>query len=127
VSADGSQVVPDIDPATGNPYGQPRFCCGAWRLAMLARLAIVQSLWNGIPTSPGGTKGGDPVDLATGNFGVEKTDLVLPGRLPVGVTRTYRTNGPSAGPFGPGTSHAYNALLLFQSDLRTLVLRMASG
>lgn len=27
VSQDGSQIVPDLDPAMGKQYGQPRFCC----------------------------------------------------------------------------------------------------
>ena len=31
VSSDGTQILPDLDPATGKPYGMPRFCCAAWR------------------------------------------------------------------------------------------------
>ncbi|MBI3000673.1 MAG: PKD domain-containing protein [Deltaproteobacteria bacterium] len=29
VSSDGTRIVTDINPATGLPYGIPRFCCGA--------------------------------------------------------------------------------------------------
>ncbi|MGH9783994.1 MAG: DUF6531 domain-containing protein, partial [Terriglobia bacterium] len=121
VSADGSQVIPDTNPATGKPFGQPRFCCGAARLAMLLlQMRPILDLLGG--PSSGRNRGGDPVDLATGLFIMEKTDLTLPGRLPIVVTRTYRTNGAAAGPFGPGTSHTYHVLLLIQNDLRTLVL-----
>src|SRR2546425_1050148 len=64
---------------------------------------------------------GEPVDIATGIFTYQKTDLTLAGRLPVTFTRFYRTQGASSGPFGPGTSHTYHALLLIQSNLRTLL------
>lgn len=37
--------------------------------------------------------GGDPVDLATGLLVVTKTDLVIPGRQPVTLTRTARPTG----------------------------------
>jgi RHS repeat-associated protein len=122
VSADGSQVIPDINPATGKPFGQPRFCCGARFVRMIqSAFANILNQVGGVAVSNGGT-GGDPVDLATGLFLLQKTDLVLPGRLPVTVTRYYRTNGTSAGPFGPGTSHTFHVLLLIQSDLRTVVL-----
>ncbi|MEW6246480.1 MAG: RHS repeat-associated core domain-containing protein [Nitrospirota bacterium] len=119
VTADGSQVVPDTDPSTGQPFGQPRFCCGAVYLAMLnpQRNAVV-------PPSPSmsGTTSGEPVDLATGLFTLEKTDLVLPDRLPVTFTRTYQTNSSVPGPFGPGTGHSFETRLLVQANLWTLVL-----
>ncbi len=101
VSPDGTQVVPDTDPATGKPFGQPRFCCGA------TFVAWAQSQ-RGSPLPPARQRGVDPVDLATGIFVLEKTDMVLPGRIPIVFTRTYRTNGAPVGPFGPGTSQPYN-------------------
>ncbi len=124
VSADGSQIVPDIDPATGKPFGQPRFCCGWLRAAIdLARRAQIQALLGtGVAEAAVPPTGGDPVNLSTGTFSVQKTDVVLPGRLPVVFTRTYRSQGPPTGPFGVGTSHSYQVLLLLQSNLRTLVL-----
>jgi hypothetical protein len=123
VSSDGSQIVPDTDPSTGRPYGQPRFCCGANRAAIgQANLQIMQAERGGPGTGKGKVSGGEPVDLATGIFTLAKTDLVLPGRLPIVFTRTYRSLGPTVGPFGPGTSHSYYVLLLIEQSLRTLIL-----
>ncbi len=123
VSADGMQVVPNIDPSTGKPYGQPRFCCGSAWFRIL--FGVYFSLVEGSAPSPGGAKGGEPVDLATGLFVLEKTDLVLPGRLPVTFTRSYRTNSTYAGPFGTGTNHSYGVRLVVQNfysnNTKTLV------
>lgn len=123
VSANGSQIVPDIDPATGKQFGQPRFCCGftmpGWVRALLD---FINELLKGLATSLGRIFGADPVDLATGQFVLEKTDLVLPGRLPVTVMRTYHSGGTAQGPFGRGTSHSYDVSLLNQGDQRTLFL-----
>ena len=123
VSANGSQIVPDIDPATGKQFGQPRFCCGyvmpAWLRALLD---FVAGTVGGLATTIEGLTGGDPVDLGTGIFVLKKTDLVLPGRLPVTITRTYRTLGTNAGPFGLGTSHSYDVILQQDGDLRRLLL-----
>jgi hypothetical protein len=50
VSADGSQIVPDLDPSTGKPFGQPRFCCGEVRAAIRqAKLATVNAERGGTP------------------------------------------------------------------------------
>jgi RHS repeat-associated protein len=123
VSANGSQIVPDIDPATGKQFGQPRFCCGyvmpAWLRALLD---FVAATVGGPATTIEGLTGGDPVDLGTGIFVLKKTDLVLPGRLPVTITRTYRTLGTNQGPFGLGTSHSYDVILRQDGDLRRLLL-----
>ncbi len=124
VSADGSQIIPDIDPSTGKPFGQPRFCCGWLRIAIdLARRVQIQALLGtGVAEAAEPRPAAEPVNLSTGTFSLEKTDLALPGRLPIAFTRTYRSQGPPAGPFGFGTSHSYHVLLLVQSNLRTLVL-----
>jgi RHS repeat-associated protein len=126
VSADGSQIVPDLNPATGQPYGQPRFCCGAMYAALAqARKAASDAVRGGTPTSCGGDgeRCGDPVDVATGIFTLAKTDVNNPGRLPITFTRTYRTMGPTGGPFGPGTSHSYNTVLLNEAfSFKTLLL-----
>ena len=108
VSDDGTTLVTDINPATGSQYGIPRFCCGA--------LAPVFNFLNRLfgasgGPSDGGKQAGDPVDVATGFFYVDKTDMVLPGRLPVVVTRTYRSNMPNSGPFGIGTSASFDISL----------------
>jgi hypothetical protein len=123
VSVNGSQIVPDIDPGTSKPFGQPRFCCGqvmpAWFRELLDFLA---GIVGGLATTIEGLTGGDPVDLGTGIFVLKKTDLVLPGRLPVTITRTYRTLGTNLGPFGLGTSHTYDVILRQDGDLRRLLL-----
>ena len=123
VSQDGSQIVPDIDPATGKQFGQPRFCCG---INIAAIIATVRNFYfEGGWRSAFGLTGGDPVDLATGLLTVTKTDLVLPGRLPVILTRTYQTNGTTAGPFGRGTTHAIQIVMLVEGNQR--VIRMGDG
>ncbi len=124
VSADGSQIVPDINPATGQPFGQPRFCCGWFRAAIAAAFqAALNALRGGLNALPDWWNRvvGDPVDPATGLWLVQKTDMTLPGRLPIVLTRIHRGLG-GAGPFGPGTSHPYHILLLIENDLRTVVL-----
>ncbi len=108
VSDDGTTLITDINPATGLQYGIPRFCCGA--------LAPVFSFINrlfGLSGGPsdGGTRAGDPVDLSTGYFYVDQTDMVLPGRIPVVITRTYRTNMPNAGLFGYGATASFDVWL----------------
>lgn len=123
VSADGSQVLPDINPSTGQPYGQPRFCCGAGYMAIVReRQDQINKQRGGDNLPPERTCCGDPVEVSTGLFVLTHTDLALPGRLPIVLSRTYRPRGAAAGPFGPGTSHPYHILLLVESDLRTLLL-----
>ncbi len=114
VSSDGTQILPDPDPATAQPYGMPRFCCGAWRPVYPPpppQTRPPSALAVNLPALGQGPSGGEPVDLASGLFVLQKTDLVLPGRLPLALTRTYRTLDSSPGPFGPGTSHAYEVFL----------------
>lgn len=123
VSPDGSQVVPDIDPATGKPFGQPRFCCGA-NLARLLQ-GIFDSVFTTASTGPDQEQGGDPVDLATGLFTMQKTDVVLPGRMPIALTRTFRTQAVAPGPFGRGTAHPYHILLGQQANQR--IVRLPDG
>ncbi|MBI3000672.1 MAG: RHS repeat protein, partial [Deltaproteobacteria bacterium] len=42
---------------------------------------------------------------------MDKTDLVLPGILPIAIARTYRTQLTNAGPFGLGTSWPYDIFI----------------
>jgi RHS repeat-associated protein len=58
--------------------------------------------------------GGDPVNLTTGLFTLEQTDLSLPDVLPITVTRTYRTRDLESRPFGVGTTHPY-AMFLYSA------------
>ncbi len=85
VSADGKSVVSDPG------FGLPRF---AWHWWDILRAGLAK-LWNFLT-------GGDPVDLATGQFTVQKTDLVLPARIPISIQRSYRSDDTRAGFFGTG-------------------------
>ncbi|HET9261881.1 MAG TPA: DUF6531 domain-containing protein [Vicinamibacterales bacterium] len=98
VTPDERQVVPDLrtrlyafsgaminsgasPPADGPPPGD---CCG---------------------------NDGDPVNLATGLFTLEQTDVVLPDVLPIAITRSYRSRDPEIRRFGRGTTHPYEMFL----------------
>jgi RHS repeat-associated protein len=54
---------------------------------------------------------GDPVDLETGYFIYEKTDLVLKDVTPVELRRTYRPGDYQSRAFGIGTTHPYDIFL----------------
>jgi RHS repeat-associated protein len=97
VSKDGKQIVPgagvEIYEFTGAMVGT-----------------------NGGAPPTGGTCGtsctsGEPVDLSTGLFVYNKTDLVLPDTVPISVQRTYRTNDSYSRPFGIGASDSYEMFL----------------
>ncbi len=101
VSADGRQVVPDpgveLESMHCLTFGNP----------------------SGAPTegpSPGNPEGtdGDPVDLSTGLFVYEKTDLALKDITPIRVQRTYRPNDTVSRAFGLGTTHPYDMSLVGQ-------------
>jgi RHS repeat-associated protein len=103
VSTDGTTIVSDPG------VGIPKFCCGA--AAYNKRLAT-HGLSPGQSSPPGaGQPGGDPVDLATGIFTLTETDMVLPGRIPLVVTRSYRSGDIAIGPFGRGTTMSYDDIL----------------
>ena len=55
---------------------------------------------------------GDPVDLQTGIFQLDKTDLFLPDVMPIKFTRTYRTRDTTSRAFGIGASHSYDYFLV---------------
>src|SRR5438034_1431564 len=86
VSVDGTSIVSDPG------FGLPRF---AWHFPFCSG----DTDCPGCGHNPGG---GDIVDLVTGRFTVTNTDLVLPGRLPVVIQRSYRS---------PSASGAVNGLL----------------
>jgi RHS repeat-associated protein len=120
VSNNGKLIV-------SNPgVGIPRFCCGAitWRKPPPPQGTPPDE---GAPdpcpdcTEPpsgscpndceGSSPEGDPVEPASGIFLHRRTDVSLPGRVPIVLTRIYRTNDPTLGPFGIGTSSSYDAYL----------------
>ena len=94
VTADGTRIA-------SNPgAGLPRL---AWHFAFLSVSDQVRSRH---------ARAGDPVDLVTGRFTMTKMDLALPGRLPVLLQRTYRSEHAAPGLFGSGWNLApYDTLL----------------
>jgi len=79
---------------------------------------------NGDPNSTHGgekpneqTKAGDPVDIFSGSFYLEETDLTIPNTIiPLAFTRFYRSGAASYGPFGWNWDHNFN---LFIRELKT--------
>jgi RHS repeat-associated protein len=58
------------------------------------------------PGNGDGNGDGDPVDLATGIFAYQKTDLVLPDTLPLALTRSVRRGDGVSRAFGMGMTHS---------------------
>ena len=54
---------------------------------------------------------GEPVQLSSGLFVYNKTDLVLPDVIPISLTRTYRPNDSWSRPFGIGSTHPYEMFI----------------
>jgi RHS repeat-associated protein len=106
VSQDGSKIVSDPG------VGIARFC-GVCGLPCFINRQNPQPNRN--PSAPGD---GDPVDLVMGQLILEKTDLVLQGRLPVVVSRAYNPFDPFGGiagfqsPLGPGWYLSVDAFTL---------------
>jgi YD repeat-containing protein len=100
VTQDGRQIKPDIDPATGKPYGLPAF---SWHYPAPNNPATSQGY---CPTCQGA------VDTASGTEAYESTDFgVLGGRMPFAITRTYRSGDGRQGPFGIGSAHNFELIL----------------
>ena len=72
-------------------------------------------------------KGGDPVDLATGLFVMEKTDLAIPDLMPLALTRTYRQEDTASRSFGIGSTHPYDLWLIRDDYCSTMQLIQADG
>lgn len=70
---------------------------------------------------------GDPVDLSTGLFVLEKTDLVLPDTIPIALTRTYRPGDGASRPFGIGSSHPYELFLWSNNNYQEVDLILPDG
>ncbi|MFO0769545.1 MAG: RHS repeat-associated core domain-containing protein [Nitrospiraceae bacterium] len=98
VSPDGRTIIPDPG------VGQPQFCYAYWTAEQvdIAKLC---------PSDGQACSAADPVDVTTGAFTLQKTDLLLPGVLPVHITRTYRSLAAGIGPFGEGGSFNYHIQL----------------
>jgi RHS repeat-associated protein len=112
ISQDGRTIIPDPG------VGQPKFCCGGGFASLIDR--IVRLL------GADGPEGGDPVDLSSGIFILRKTDMVLPGLIPIEITRTYRPNLSSIGSFGFGGNFNYD-LSIRPSGSQALSYQLPNG
>src|SRR5215813_8627848 len=111
VTPDGKQVVPDAGVTIYELTG-----------------ASIHPFGDG-PRPGGGPEDGDPVDLATGLFVLEKTDLFLPDVLPIALTRTHRHGFELQGvrPFGIGSSHPYELFLFMDVQFQEADLILPPG
>ena len=55
--------------------------------------------------------GGDPINMATGNFVYSKDDLTIPGRYPLSFKRFYNAIGGAATNLGQNWTHNFNIRL----------------
>jgi YD repeat-containing protein len=113
VTEEGRQVVPD-------PGISIREFTGA----------MIGSNPEGPPEGPrpgNDTSDGDPVDLGTGLFVLNKTDLFLPDVTPLSLTRTYRQNDTVSRSFGIGATHQYDMYLYSTNDYVELDLILPDG
>jgi RHS repeat-associated protein len=98
VSAGGNQIVPNpgvvIYEFTGAMVGSP-----------------TPAKTKG-PTAHPPPKAGEPVDLSSGLFIYNKTDLVLPDVLPIALERTYTSNDSVVRSFGIGAMQAYDIFMI---------------
>jgi RHS repeat-associated protein len=108
VSADGLRIVPETNPATGQPFGLPNF---SWHFPNIGPFGNL-----------GGCKGDCPknrtnrvVDLSTGIKIEEATDVLFTGaRGSLELTRTYTSDLAQTCdtcPFGRGATHNYSISL----------------
>ncbi len=112
MAGDGTQLVPDVDPATGKRFG-------------LTHLG-----WHGPgqtppPENPEGPEDGDPVNLSSGAFILKQTDLSINGsRGNLIIERHYRTLSAATGPFGIGTKHNYSYALDTNNPQGSMVVNL---
>jgi RHS repeat-associated protein len=111
VNPDGAQVTPD--PTT-------RF------------YAFTGAMFGGSSPPDNGPNGfgpgrGEPIDPATGVFTFQKTDLYLPGVLPLALTRTYNSGDTVARPFGRGMIHPYAMYLWSAQQYQEVDLFLPDG
>ncbi|WP_320069111.1 pre-peptidase C-terminal domain-containing protein [Micromonospora sp. RTGN7] len=102
VTPDGRQIVPDPD-------------VRVWE--------FTGAMFNGSGKRPAGTgpgedgdSGGDPVDLASGLFVDEHTDLTVNDVLPISITRTYRQNDTQNREFGIGANFTYGIFVFSERE-----------
>ncbi len=64
-----------------------------------------KSLWNSVA---------DPVDIVSGSFTIDETDLILPGPFPLEIRRNYNSQNPLMGELGAGWKLSLNPFLVKQ-------------
>jgi RHS repeat-associated protein len=90
--------------------------------------AMVSNPSNAPPEGPppcAECQGGDPVDLSTGLFVYDTTDLIVRDIIPIELKRTYRPRDTVSRPFGIGTTHPYEIFLvgdIFPYTFQDLIL-----
>jgi RHS repeat-associated protein len=103
VSADGQQVLPDPGAEL-----QSMYC-----------VVVINPLFGNGANAPGrrrpacgGCPVADPVDLYSGLFTYQKTDLTVLDDAALSLTRTYRQNDPYVRGFGIGTSFDFEMFVI---------------
>jgi RHS repeat-associated protein len=112
VSSDGKQIVPDPG-------------VRVWRFsgAMISGSLVPPWLKNFFE----GLIGADPVNLGSGMFTYQKTDLQLPDVLPIALTRTYRPGDTNSYSFGIGMTNSYDMRLFSQNNYQSTELILPDG
>jgi RHS repeat-associated protein len=114
VSANGKQVIPDPDVRVWEFTG-----------------AMISSTGEPPPHAPvpgAGINDGDPVDLMTGLFVYQHTDLDLPdSSMPVALTRTYRPGDDNSYSFGIGTTSPFDIHLWSTENYKVAYLVLPEG
>lgn len=120
VSADGTQIIPDLNPATpGKRYGLVHFDWHGWLGGLgpdpegPCKSSTCCTYVGGSGAGGGGSGGsGGPIDLSSGVSVLQGMGASMTGpRGSIGVFPVYRTLTNAAGPFGVGTGHNYTYLL----------------
>lgn len=70
---------------------------------------------------------GEPVDLASGAFIYQNTDLTLPDVLPLSLTRIYHQSDPNIRDFGMGMSDPFDLFITPGQQSGTLALNFPNG
>jgi YD repeat-containing protein len=114
VSSNGKQVIPDPDVRIWEFTG--------------AMLSTTNPPATSAPPSGGGTTAGDPVDLASGLFVYNHTDLdVSDSMMPIGLTRTYRPGDSNSYAFGIGTQDPFDLHIWSNENYRTAYIVESDG
>ena len=111
VSANGKQIIPD-----------PGVVIYEFTGIMISNGGSPPWLW-----PFGDAEDGDPVDLASGLFVLEKTDLFVPDTMPLSLTRFYRPADNTSRAFGIGSSHPYEMFLWSTNNYQETDLILPDG